>query len=87
MAVSAATKKMQACEEIIGYTFIDKNRLWEALQMQGSGVTRIGDRRVLEGNKSIAIVGDAVLSLVLSEEWHERGEMRKEMAFRSIILC
>jgi ribonuclease III len=81
MAVSTATKKMQTCEEIIGYTFSNKNRLWEALQMAGSGVTRIGDKSILEGNKSIAIVGDAVLSLILSEEWHERGEMRCEMPF------
>jgi hypothetical protein len=47
MAQEVAAARVKACEDIIDYTFEDKEKIWEALQITG---TR-GQVRGNEGNK------------------------------------
>lgn len=48
-------------ELIIGYKFAkDPTLLWEALQAAGSPVRIAGDRKIVDGNKKLAALGDAV---------------------------
>ena len=68
--------KIQTVEEIIDYSFNDNDIIWEALQAPGSIVTLIGTRRVPDGNKRLAILGDTILQLALIEDAYERGETR-----------
>lgn len=69
-------KKMMGAEAAIMYTFLDDDILWEALQAPGSGVVLSGFRRIPNGNKRLAIVGDAVLNLVISSQNYQRGLTR-----------
>ena len=68
-----------AVEEIIGYSFNDANCLWEALQAPGSGVFQAGHRAIPEGNKRLALVGDAAIKKIIVDDWfltdHPRGNM------------
>ena len=64
----------QGAENVIGYTFNDRDIFWEALQAAGSGVTRIGGRPILAGNKRLAMLGDAIAQVVLLEEWYASVE-------------
>lgn len=49
----------------IGYDLKNTDLLWEALQAAGSPVQAIGHGRLVQGNKPLAGVGDALLYLVL----------------------
>lgn len=60
IALSAATE--QAIEAITARPFHDRGLVWEALQAAGSGVTRIGHRTIMDGNKNLALVGDTALN-------------------------
>lgn len=66
-------EKVQACEAIIHHGFNDPHLCWEALQVAGSGVNHSGTHRIPNGNKRLAVVGDAVIDLILSEDWFESG--------------
>lgn len=57
-------------ETIIGYQFTDPSKLWEALQAPGSPVSSINGRRITEGNKRLAMIGDSVLKLALVSKWY-----------------
>lgn len=52
----------------IGHDFRNVDLLWEALQAAGSPEQEIGRKRLVEGNKSLAAVGDAVLNLVCKRQ-------------------
>jgi ribonuclease-3 len=52
-------------ENVIGCHFTDPNKLWEALQAAGSPVQFIGSRRISDGHKRLALIGDSVLKLAL----------------------
>ncbi|KAI9818400.1 MAG: hypothetical protein M1827_000458 [Pycnora praestabilis] len=67
---------LQEAQRIIQYQFNDPLLLWEALQAAGSGVYRIGNRHLFDGNKRLAILGDTVLKLVLVEHWYNGVEDR-----------
>jgi ribonuclease-3 len=57
-------------QNIIGYIFTDPSILWEALQAPGSGVLMSGNRVLSsEGNKRMALVGDAWLKMAIITEW------------------
>jgi dsRNA-specific ribonuclease len=73
-----STIKMDRAERLIGYTFTQRDLLWEALQVAGSGQARIGGRDTSKGNERLAIVGDSILSYVLSKEWYATGENKGE---------
>jgi hypothetical protein len=66
--------KINHCQEILGYQFNDQHLCWEALQTAGNGVTSSGPRRIPNGSKRLAILGNFVLSLLLSQEWYRGGE-------------
>ncbi len=76
MATAAMTNMVNGAQEVIKYTFSDPLILWEALQATGSPVHSIGGRRLLDGNKRLAILGDRVLELALAEGWYEGTEAR-----------
>ena len=71
-------EKVQACEDIVGYSFTDAHICWEALQVAGSGIHRSGTRLITQGNKRMAVVGDRAIDLVLSEDWLASGATKGE---------
>lgn len=70
MAQEVKAARVNACEDIIGYIFNDKDNILEALRVTGR------NDRVDEGNKRIALLGDRAMELILTEEWHASGERR-----------
>ena len=71
MAEVDKMNRIHGVEAIIGYQFTEHSRIWEALQAAGSPVQVIGNRRIVDGNKRLAVLGDVVLDLALAEGWHE----------------
>lgn len=65
-------------EHKLNHTFADPTLLQEALQTKGNGITQIGDRKIEEGNKRLALLGDSVLSLALLRDWYGEGERRRK---------
>ena len=62
---------VQQCESVIGYQFADKDLCWEALQCIGSGVSWAGHRHCPDGNRRLAIVGNAAINLIMSaHQWY-----------------
>lgn len=70
------TTKVRLCEDMISYVFNDKHLCWEALQMAGNGVNQSGDRRIGDGNKRLAIIGNCALDMCLSVAWYATGESK-----------
>jgi hypothetical protein len=68
-----AARKINACEQIIGYTFKDRELAWEALQDPSSGVSVVGSRRLPKGNRRLALLGDKVLAMILVKTWYFAG--------------
>lgn len=66
-------------ERVLGYTFNDRNRLWEALQAPGSGVWMVGNRHLYEGNKRLALKGDAALKNVIITDWYSTDGSRGKL--------
>jgi len=54
-------------ESLLEYQFNDKNLGWEALQCKGAG-------GYAQGNKRIALIGDAYLKLKFLSIWYPTGE-------------
>jgi len=67
-------QRIAASEAVIGYSFTNKALPWQALQAPGSDVQVIDGRRVLEGNKTLALVGDAVITLLLKSLAYTNAE-------------
>lgn len=64
---------MQSIEETIGYHFTNNSLKDEALLAAGASIASPsvdGDPR---GNKRLALVGDAVLQLVVLQRWYKSG--------------
>jgi dsRNA-specific ribonuclease len=61
--------KVSRIESIIDYTFQkpEKAFLWEALQVITPTQTYVAGRYVKEANKKLAIIGDAIMAVVLAE--------------------
>lgn len=66
-------------EQLLNYTFADPTLLQEALQTKGNGITQIGERKIEEGNKRLALLGDSVLSVAFLTGWYEGGERRRKL--------
>lgn len=68
--------KLERAEAIIGYHPQKPQEfyLWEALQVAGSGHTRIVGRSAYDGNKRLAIVGDTAMALALARPWYKKDE-------------
>lgn len=65
--------KLDLTQKIVRYQFHDLDILWEALQVKGSPVTRIGNRELVNGNRRLALVGDSVQKLKLRYSLDARG--------------
>lgn len=59
--------KVDEAMRLIDHRFNNINWPWEALQASGSGVKLIGDRRVIDGNKILAPLGDSLIRLFAVE--------------------
>lgn len=57
-------------QNIIDYVFQDASVLWEALQAPGSFPYAAEGRDFRNGNKRLALLGDAILKVSLLEEWY-----------------
>ena len=72
----------------IGYNFKKAPYLWEALQAPGSVVRSgeiegagteyhsVGFQRFPDGNRRLAVLGDAVLRLAIVEDWYKGDTVR-----------
>jgi hypothetical protein len=70
-------QRLTGVENQINYKFNDQNCLWEALQAPGSGVLSVGTRRLTsEGNKRLALKGDAAIRYALVGRWYATGRPR-----------
>lgn len=76
MAWTGQTEKVEGCQTAIKYRFNDPELLWEALQAAGSPVFAIRGRRLLDGNKRLALLGDTVLKLVLVRDCYVDDQSR-----------
>lgn len=63
MATLSQVDRVQAVEKIIGYNFVNPVNLRGALQAAG----HLGGLHLPDGNKPLALLGDALLRLVLAE--------------------
>ncbi|KAL8907521.1 MAG: hypothetical protein Q9171_005813 [Xanthocarpia ochracea] len=75
--------KTKACQELIGYRFYDPLLLWEALQTKGSYTCAVLDEQATDSryksdNRRLAIVGDEVMNILLSEKWYPSSGSRHE---------
>ena len=80
--------KVRAVQSTIGYKFKRVPYLWEALQAPGSIVPSgqidgagteyhsLGFERFPDGNRRLAVLGDAVLRLALVEDWYKSEAVR-----------
>ncbi len=73
-------------ERKLGHIFLDPNLLWEALQAAGNGVVKIGDCKIEDGNKKMAILGDTILRPAVPNDWHGSRKPRSEFLSASLIL-
>ncbi|KAH6656052.1 ribonuclease III domain-containing protein [Truncatella angustata] len=71
--------KLEIAQKVIGYDFNDPDILWEALQAAGNGASSVRFRTIFEGNKRLAMLGDAVQKLELIRGLYEKGLSRVEM--------
>ena len=73
--MSAAQKKVTALDgmqELINYTFVDSEILWEALHVPGAMTAyRITGRNLSDGNKRLALLGDAIMESALLVRWYQ----------------
>ena len=63
MALSEKALRIHAVETLVQYRFHNRELLWEALQGPPTFV-------IPDGNKRLAIVGNAAIRLVLAEDWY-----------------
>ncbi|KAI0863049.1 ribonuclease III domain-containing protein [Xylaria cubensis] len=66
-AMGRATK-INMAQQILNYKFQNEDLLWEALQAPASDVAMLNGRKLTQGNKGLAGVGDAVISLVIKSD-------------------
>ncbi|EON64602.1 hypothetical protein W97_03835 [Coniosporium apollinis CBS 100218] len=76
MSLMRRTQRIEGCQAVLGYDFNDSDLLWEALQAAGSPVFAVGRRFLPDGNKRLAILGDAVLKLILIRDGYVHDESR-----------
>jgi ribonuclease-3 len=65
--------RVEAIDDIIGYHFNRKELRNEAFLAAGASVSQKAVQGPVEGNKRLALVGDAVWRLVLLDQWYPRG--------------
>ncbi|KAI0100400.1 ribonuclease III domain-containing protein [Nemania sp. FL0031] len=76
--------KISTAQKIINYEFQNEDLLWEALQTPGSGVTMLNGRMLVQGNKNLASVGDAVITLVIKLDCYK---MDRSVGYMALYLA
>ncbi|KAG9250692.1 ribonuclease III domain-containing protein [Emericellopsis atlantica] len=59
--------KIDGAAKILAYEFQDPSWLWEALQAAGSSVSWVNKRKIEEGNKRLAGLGDRIISMSITD--------------------
>lgn len=70
MAQIRKAAMINGVQNIIDYVFQDTSVLWEALQASGSFPYDTDGRDFSNGNKRLALLGDAILKVSLLEQWY-----------------
>ena len=70
MALSEKDIRIDAVETLVRYRFHNPALLWEALQGPTVLVDSVGKPVPPDGNKRLAIVGDAAIRLALAKNWY-----------------
>ena len=70
MALSEKGIRIHAVETLVRYRFHNPALLWEALQGPSVLIDSAGKPVPPDGNKRLAIVGDAAIRLALAENWY-----------------
>ncbi|KAF1985768.1 RNAse III [Aulographum hederae CBS 113979] len=83
--LSDATR--EALEGLLHHTFANPDLLWEALQAPGARIVRFSDRLDTDGNKRLALLGDACLRQSLVAEWLETEHIRRAQNRISTVLA
>lgn len=78
--------RIAAIDDIIGYHFNRDELRNEAFLAAGASVSRKSVQGPVEGNKRLALVGDAVWRLVLLDQWYPRGSDIGEKSSRPFVL-
>lgn len=76
MSLIRWTQTVKGCQAVLGYEFNDSDLLKEALQAAGSPVFAVGGRHLPDGNKRLAVLGDAALKLILIRDGYVHDESR-----------
>ncbi|KAF3317514.1 hypothetical protein TWF173_011162 [Orbilia oligospora] len=63
-------------ENIIGYKFSNSDLLTEALEASGRAYTHDTEGGA-DGNKRLALVGDAILTLIQLDQWYPSSDSRE----------
>lgn len=70
MALSEKGIRIHAVETLVQYRFHNPDLLWEALHGSSVLIDTAGKPVPRDGNKRLAIVGDAAIRLALAEDWY-----------------
>ena len=84
MAAARQSSLLNDAQGIIGYTFNNHTILWEALQAPGAPVFASEGRDFTNGNKRLALLGDALLRTVLLEGWYSTSDRIRKLLSGSI---
>ena len=85
MASIHKTITIRAVESLIQYKFHNTDLLWEALHSRQIRIDSCGAAVPPDGNKRLAIIGDAVMQLALAEDWY-KGVGSRGKAFEERVL-
>lgn len=67
---------LREVQTIMNYRCSNTDKLWEALSAAGAKFDCEFAPVPLDGNKRLAMVGDAVLKMVLMKDWYPTGSVR-----------
>ena len=68
--------RLQNVQTLITYQFNDGDILWEALHVPGAFAFDAGSRNLSNGNKRLALLGDAILKAAITIEWYGTCDTR-----------
>lgn len=68
----------QEIEAVIGYRFVQRHLLDEALLAAGASIARKDVHGPADGNKRLALVGDAALQMAILDSWYSTGSSIEE---------
>lgn len=83
MAFNNRTTLITSGELLTGYMFLDSEILWEALQVSGSNTAHMYP----EGNKRLAMIGDAALKLAILDGLRSRNLPRGKDKCCKLLIC